>query len=585
MAVNDTGLLERPRAISGALDSELAGVLGGEKGKTVYYMLGRSPFLDRIELSYLYGISSTTCYRYLGFMERAGLVAWCHHSTRYLRNSRRYYLTGKGLRVLSELEGEDLRDRFSVSRGWRRAFLQRMDAVGSIYRFAASLAMECGTLPVYVNNCMRGPWDAFLEFPNGAMVGVMRQGLSMTRYAMRDRFWRMTLRDGGPPPMTFVIASDELERQEAVKRLVDYPGLPALVVREMDTLDVRHADARWMVEDSAGRRTYISSVVERVIERGPPSVGYEDYWRWSARDGWSAYDGDSERLQAAPTFMMTSAEKRFLDVLHDWPLSKRQHYMSVMDVSASRLTDMFRAVSDMGFVEVIRTGRSDVKRYALSDAGLTYLCRRDRTEVRAKLDKLSVSEGDDGEFRGGSVKVIARELEHNDGLSYFIDRLWSDPRGGWARMESVPTHRARRRFVQEGQVRIVMPDALVDLESADGRLTSLMVEYERRAKYPSAMGKKLMPYRRYFDSQAVYEDCDGVPLVLFVLGSSEAESVFLRAVWNDMERSRGRVPFLCTTDELVREVGPLGPIWRMAWSDGDRRVELLDVSVRDAAKG
>ena len=360
MAVNDTGLLERPRAISGALDSELAGVLGGEKGKTVYYMLGRSPFLDRIELSYLYGISSTTCYRYLGFMERAGLVAWCHHSTRYLRNSRRYYLTGKGLRVLSELEGEDLRDRFSVSRGWRRAFLQRMDAVGSIYRFAASLAMECGTLPVYVNNCMRGPWDALLEFPNGAMVGVMRQGLSMTRYAMRDRFWRMTLRDGGPPPMTFVIASDELERQEAVKRLVDYPGLPALVVREKDTLDVRHADARWMVEDSAGRRTYISSVVERVIERGPPSVGYEDYWRWSARDGWSAYDGDSERLQAAPTFMLTGAEKRFLDVLHDWPLSRRQHYMSVMDVSASRLTDIFRAVSDMGLVKVIRTGREAI---------------------------------------------------------------------------------------------------------------------------------------------------------------------------------------------------------------------------------
>ena len=205
--------------------------------------------------------------------------------------------------------------------------------------------------------------------------------------------------------------------------------------------------------------------------------------------------------------------------------------------------------------------------------------------MRAKLDKLSVSEGDGGEFRGGSVKVIARELEHNDGLNYFIDRLWSDPRGGWARMESVPTHRARRRFVQDGQVRIVMPDALVDLESADGRLTSLMVEYERRAKYPSSMGKKLMPYRRYFDSQAVYEDCDGVPLVLFVLGSSEAESVFLRAVWNDMERSRGRVPFLCTTDELVREVGPLGPIWRMAWSDSDRRVDLLDISVRDAAKG
>ncbi len=83
--------------------------MGLDLGITVYQMLGRMPFLDRLELSYLYGISATTCYRYLELMEKAGFVRWFNHCTRHLRSSRRYYLTRRGVRLLRSIGGRVLR--------------------------------------------------------------------------------------------------------------------------------------------------------------------------------------------------------------------------------------------------------------------------------------------------------------------------------------------------------------------------------------------------------------------------------------------------------------------------------------------
>ncbi len=111
-----------------------------------------------------------------------------------------------------------------------------------------------------------------------------------------------------------------------------------------------------------------------------------------------------------------------MDIIHDWPLSSRSHFMSMLDVSVSTLTDM-------GLVETVRVGGSGRKRYALTDRGIAYLCRRDRVEVKAKLNRMSVAPRADGDFRGGSVRTVVKEIDHNDGLNYVLSRLWSDPRG------------------------------------------------------------------------------------------------------------------------------------------------------------
>ncbi len=553
--------------------------MDAEMGITVYHMLGRMPFLDRLELSYLYGISSTTCHRYLDLMERAGFVGWFEHATRYLRNSRRYYLTGRGMDLLSSVVSGRLRDVYPVSRVWRRSFIQRMDSMASIYRFAASLAVESGMAPVYVNNCLRGPWDAFIEFPNGVMAGVLRQGNAMSRYVMRDRFWRMSVRSGGVPPLTFVITSDDLERKEAVKRLEDYMNLPSLAVCELDVLSTHQSGGGWAFSDLEGRKLPASRLTERIKNLTAINRGFSEYWEWTARDRRVSFNDDWEIVEESPAFKMTSSEKRFLDIVHEWPLSSRFHFMSMMNVSPSRLTKIATTLTELELVSTVRVPGSGRKRYALTDEGVTYLCRRDRVEVKAKLNRLSVEKRSDGEFRGRSVRAMAREIKHNDGLNYLLDRLWSDPRGGWKSMMTIPTHRSRRRFIYEKETRYVVPDATVELESDDGLKISLMVEYERRAKYSGNMLNKIMPYRCYFDSEVVYSDCEGIPLVLFVFGSIKQETSFVRSVWRDIERSGVKVPFLCTTDDMLRASGPMENVWRVAWiKDRHERVRLVDIS-------
>ena len=549
-------------------------------GLTIYQMLARMPFIDRLELSYLYGVTPTTCHRYLDLMERSGILGWFEYATRHLRSSRRYYLTRQGLDLVQTLEGESLRDRYPVSRQWQRSLSHRIDAIASIYRLAASMATETCTAPIFVRPCIRGPWDAFVEFPNGAMVGVLRQGVSMSRHAMSDRFWRMSRREGGPPPLTIFMASDDMERREAAKRLMKYPLLPSVAVCEFDVLDAERAGENWELPNNLGGMFSMPELIGDIERAGHSGQDFSEYWKWNRRDGNLTFDDDDSVFTSALSFLLTGAEKRFLDMVHDWPLSKRSHFMSMLDISPSRLTKVAGRLTERGLVMVVRVRGSGRKRYALTDEGLAYLCRRDRVEHKAKLDAMSAERREDGEFRGGALRVIESQILHNDGLNDLLGHLWGDPRRGWRRMMAIPTSRSKRRFLYSGEPRFVMPDAFVELEAEDGHKISAMVEYERRAKYRSWMKKKIAPYRRYFGSGTVYSDCLGIPVVLFVFSARSQETVFIRSVWRDQERSGIRVPFACTTMDLVREVGPLEAIWRIASDSNDaRRVRLIDMAV------
>ena len=545
-------------------------------GVTLYEMLGRMPFLDRLELAYLYGISPTTCYRYLELMERSGFVAWVNHAARHLRSSRRYYLTRSGVKVLRGIAGEYLEDRYPLSRAWRRMYAQRMDSMVSIYRFASSLALETGIAPVFVNPCARGPWDAMIEMPNSLVVGVLRQGIAMSRYAIKDRFWRMGVREGGPPALTLVLACDETERVEVGKRLAEFPELPALVASEYDALDTERADSRWSMPGARTGGVGIREIADWIESASPVPRDFSEYWRWSARDSMAGFGFDGEFFEDWPAFSMSGTEKTLLDLIHDWPLSLRTHFMSMLDIKDSRLTTVATGLVEKGLARIERIG-GDRIRYALTDEGIMYLCRRDRVEVKGKLNRLSATPKD-GDYRGGSLRVIVKEMEHNDGLNRFLDMLWSDPAGLWRGMTVQPTSRARRQYTHEGRNRIVMPDAVVELVAADRGKLQAMVEYERRAKSPSSMSRKVVPYRRYFECGAVRDDFDVTPVVLFVLSSIEQETVFARAIWRDRERTGVSVPFLCATVGELEKDGPFSAVWRVVQDEMEyRRIRLADV--------
>ena len=580
--VSTNAVMERdmPRAVDAgddlACEQDILEKEGG--ATTIYEMLARMPFIDRLELSYLYGVTPTTCHRYLDLMERSGNVGWFDYATRHLRLSRRYYLTQQGLELVRTLDGKSLRDKYPVSRIWRRSFSQRLDAVASIYRLAASMATETGKAPIFVRPCIRGPWDAFVEFPNGVMIGVLRQGVAMSRHAMSDRFWRMNRREGGPPPLTLVMAADDMERREAVKRLKNYPNLSSVAVCEFDVLDAERAGENWELPNHLGGMFSMPELIGDIERAKGTGQDFSEYWTWSTRDAGAAFEDDDSVFRSAVSFNLTGAEKRFLDMVYEWPLSRRSHFMSMLNISPSRLTKVANGLMERSLITIVRVRGSGRKRYVLTDDGLAYLCRRDRVEHKAKLDVLSAARREDGEFRGGVLRVVEREIAHNDGLNDLLSRFWSDPRGGWRRMMAVPTSRSKRRFIYSGEARFVMPDAFLELEDENGMSISAMIEYERRAKYQSWMLKKIAPYRRYFHSGTVYSDCMGSPVVLFVFSTLSQETIFLRAVRRDEDSSGVKVPFACTTMELVHDYGPLEAVWRVAGDDG-ARVRLLDMDV------
>ena len=107
--------------------------------RTMQY-LAAMPFLDRLELAAVSNTADRTMHDVVADLKDRDLVASIRHSTDLIASTRRLYVTRMGLRWLAEQEDEDvleLLQRYPVSRHWQRILLERLDAVGVIYRLAS----------------------------------------------------------------------------------------------------------------------------------------------------------------------------------------------------------------------------------------------------------------------------------------------------------------------------------------------------------------------------------------------------------------------------------------------------------------
>ena len=163
-------------------------------------------------------------------LERQGLVASLPHATALLRQTRRYFPTGPGLRRLAEVEGitlEQILRRHPVSARWRRILLERLDAVAVICRLTSSIAALEGIASF---RWYRGlPLDAAIVLNDGRTVGVIRQGLTADRTGFAKRIWR--LREGPPPGGVLLLLPDEVRMRHA-RRLVAAVPFPTLLALE-----------------------------------------------------------------------------------------------------------------------------------------------------------------------------------------------------------------------------------------------------------------------------------------------------------------------------------------------------------------
>ena len=538
-----------------------------ERHLTVMRRLASMPFLDRLELAAVSGVSDRTTYEAVDGLERMGLAVSISHATDLLRTSQRYYLSALGLQRLAELEGVDLDEivrTHPASVQWRRILMERLDAVGVIYRLASSIAAETG--PVRLRWYRAAPLDAAVQISDGRTVGIVRQGLTADRTGFSKRLWR--LGEGPLPGAVLMLMPDEVRLRHA-RRSLDGSHVPAVLALEQDAVWTGPSAPVWRlpsVADALDLRYVLSTYLEpggRLINEQEPMQATlpED-----VRLGRPGMPTPHWLLPA----LLKPAEKRVLDLLFDWPGIVQDDLRGLLGVSKGRLYEVVAPLIDAGLVERISF---EGRRLSLSDRGLALLARRDRTSVGAARKRWSVSPIDpktSPEWRnvsGRRSRQLLRNLDHTAAVHGFVGALAEQARSlGWEPVQLDPPMRAARHFRHMDGQRSVHPDAFGILRR-DSTTWPFFLEWERRAVRPSTMAARLAPYLRYYSSHRPTDDHSAQPAVLVVLGDDVAATHFLGVAREEMAESRVEVPLLVSNEGLLAREGPLGLAWRApgAW--------------------
>ena len=534
---------------------------------TVMRRLASMPFLDRLELAAVSGVPDRTTYEAVEVLERQGLAISISHATDLLRTSQRYYLSAPGLRRLAELEGvglDEMPRTHPVSAQWRRILMERLDAVGVIYRLASCIAAESG--PIELRWYRAAPLDAAIELSDGRTLGIVRQGLTADRTGFSKRQWR--LGEGPLPGAVLMLMPDEV-RLRHTRRVLDDSQVPAVLALERDAAWAGPSETVWRlpsVADALDLRYVLSTYLEPggqlIVEQEPMRATLPD-------DIGLGGPGRPTPHWLLPA-LLKPAEKRVLDLLFDWPGIAPDDLRGLLGVSRGRHYEVLAALTDAGLVErIVFEGR----RLALSDRGLALLARRDRTSVGAARKRWSVSPIDPKtslEWRnvsGRRSRQLLRNTEHTEAVHAFIAALSRQARSlGWEPAQLDPPMRAAKHFRHMDGLRSVHPDAFGVLRR-DSVTWPLFLEWERRAVRPSTMAARLAPYLRYYSSHRPTDDHGAQPAVLVVFHDELAASHFLRVARKRMDRAGVEVPILVSHEKLLAREGPLGRAWRApgAW--------------------
>ena len=308
--------------------------------------LASMPFLDRLELAALSGRADRTTYNAAAELERRGLVEGISHATDLLPTTRRFYVTAQGLRYLASVDGvslDQLLRRYPVSAQWRRILLDRLDAVGVIYRLAAAIAAEEGAIGFKWYRS--GPLDAAMYLQGERTIGIVRQGATTDRTSFAKRLWKLRER---PLPRAVLLLAPDTVRLHHARRVLTGLLTSAFVALE---------------EDAA------LSDAEQTIWH-PPSIAASLELRYvlSRMDRGGTLPKDSEvslatlpkdiilngKKRSVPDLLLPAllkpAEKRTLDILSDWPWIASVDFCRLLGFSKARLSQVMIPLIRYGLV-------------------------------------------------------------------------------------------------------------------------------------------------------------------------------------------------------------------------------------------
>ena len=293
--------------------------------------LAEAPFLGRLELASLAGRSRAAVYERVERFLDAGLVESVGQASELVTPTRRFCLTAKGVRRLAAEEGvpaaQLLRTR-PVSEQWRRLLLERLDSAAVIYRLAEQAAQFA--FPLGLRWQRAAPMDAMLELSEGRRVALVRQGRTADRTGFAKRIRRLKETPGHGAAL--VICPDETRLRHA-RRLVAGPPAITFLALERDVALAGVEAAVWRGPTGAAQLTLREALgyalpapgarVERPLSRVSLTEPLDPHGAGSA---WM--------LPAA----LTTAEKRTLDLIGDWPWLKPGQLAAVLGVGRRRLT-------------------------------------------------------------------------------------------------------------------------------------------------------------------------------------------------------------------------------------------------------
>ncbi len=517
-------------------------------------MLAQAPFLDRLELAAVTGRSPSAVYEGVERLEQGALVDSIPHAADLTPPARRYCPTAEGVETLAEVSGETvdgLLRRYPVSAQWRRALLERLDAIASLYRLAAAVAGMAR--PTGLRLYRAAPLDAGMTLPGGRTIGMIRQGPTADRTAFAKRLWRLA--QGPLPGAVLVLASDEVRLRHA-RSLLSRSPVNALLALERDTA-LAGPDRRIWRPSAGNAALDLRYALERLRPGGelpdeePPSR--------------ASLPGDlaADAARALPV-LLKPAEKRVLDMLAGWPWQWQKDLAGLLGVSEARVSRLVNTLEELGLA--VRSPAAG-GRLALTDKGLAFLARRDRASVGLARRRWSVNPVDAASpmdwrnVSGGRSRQLLRNLDHTAAVHGFLASLARQARAmGWEIGQLDPPHRASRHFRHEGALRAVNPDAFGVLRRGPAAW-AFFLEWERRAVRPVTMAQRLAPYLRYYASHRPTDDHGTRPAVLVVFDDDIAATHFLMLAEREMARAGVNVPLWVSHHQAIDSLGPLGRAW------------------------
>ncbi|MYA50817.1 MAG: hypothetical protein F4045_08925 [Chloroflexi bacterium] len=526
--------------------------------------LAAMPLLDRIELAAVSGVSVRAAYDACSALDGAGLAIAISHASPTIPSTKRLLLTADGLRHLATAGNvplEELLRTRPVSAQWRRILLERLDAAAVIYRITASIATASGP----VRGCRwfgASPLDAVVLLADGRTVGVVRQGSTAGRTAFAKRLLRLD--DAEPPGALFVLASDGSRLKHAGRLLGSFPAPAFLAVEPLAVAAGAYRPA-WRTRDD-GRLLSLQAALVRVSPEGEFPV--EDSPLRATMPEDLALDGAEEHVanHLLPAHLKP-AEKRALDLLAAWPWLAPAHLGALLGVRGPRLSQVMGRLRRLGLALAPAAGEGHC--FALTDRGLALLARRDRASVGDARRRWSVRPVDADvpltwrNVSGTRSRQLLRNIGHTEAVHSFIAALAVQCRIlSFEIAQLDPPHRASVFFRHDGRLHSVRPDASGVLRK-DGRTWPFLLEWERRAVRPVTMAARIGPYLRYFSSDRPAADHGVPPSVLVVFEDEITAAHFLRIARREIARTGIRVPLHISYRQLLEQVGPLEPAWRV----------------------